>query len=1256
MTIIFNDLFLTFRPIYALIIVNSYIPISQSIEYIILLLRFSINDSNQSENNSNITTLMKKFLLLPLFITLCIFTSFAAQTPTGNPVITFHSDAYKEIGADNLASVLISTTENTQFKVQDAMGVSDYEFVPMTIDSETGAYLGTWIQISVPEDGTVKMWGDPSKVEAIIADGLYITEADFASCSNLAVLSLCHNSLKKLDLSDFNQLYAIYLGDNTFTKETPLKIGPNKPNLQILEMDIMEYVDSEFDLSDYPALVSFDGYHNFGLTKIDPSGCPALQSLSLDMTNVSELDVTHNPRLTHLNISDTRITSIDLSQNPYLQRLFVSHDSGSVNYQYRLGSIDLSHNPLLYILNLNGNRLGTIDISNNPQLYTVFLNRNSLKTLDVSNNSAINSLFLMDNDMDFATLPLPGTYFEYFYRQNAMPVPRAIAVNSDLDMSDRVLRDGTNTTVTVWRQRYDGEDEQVSSSAYTYADGVIRFNQVFNDSIYVSYANDVFVEYPMKTTPFKVRNASELGQPSNIASFVSADSGSVSFGVGMQGASADNPKTFLVDFGDGNRQEFKATSQSALAVRNVTGTPNGKVDIYIPEGEVMTSLNMSGIALASVNVTAATELTDLSLKGCGLYDVNLTYNRCLTKLDLSDNNLAALNLAGIYGDYEKNVLNTLDASGNNIAEFTCMATGAMKNLNLADNRLTEINLKDYDNLLTLDLSGNQISSVNFEYLYSAESIDISDNMISEITPCATHNPERLVATGNALSFGTLLTPDKVGEEYLYAPQQDIMIQTESPIVNLKDYLVTVDGNPTTLTWKKADGSILTEGTDYSVTNGVTTFLDSELGVVYAELANATFPALAGDNALKTTRTTVVEGPTHLVASFKTLKLTDLQPSIIFASTEPVMLYIDWKGDYTDLQAYNVETTYKEYMLESINRNADVKIYATSADVAAKINVFSIYNIVMTDVDLSHLTKAYAISLGGCGLSPQDITMPENSNLGELNLTGNKFSEFPYFEKFPNLAILNLGANEFKTFDASRLPNLQYLTMSDNQLTDITFDNDQLWNIAVDINKFETIDLNGLPALEQLILNSNNLSTIDLTPVKNTLNAISLVGNRFDFTTLPLPDDYAHLNVYYYGNQQPLETKIVDMKADLSSQYDIYGEKTAYAWFRGIPEYNAEMEIWEGDQLIEGADYTISNGVTTFLKPTNGQVMCLMTNSIFPNLTLYTNLMSDDSGISGICTETADGPVYNLQGIRVADSIRDVRPGLYIVAGKKILKN
>ena len=42
----------------------------------------------------------------------------------------------------------------------------------------------------------------------------------------------------------------------------------------IMELDIIDYLDPSFNLSDYPALVSFDGYHNLGLKNCRPVGLP----------------------------------------------------------------------------------------------------------------------------------------------------------------------------------------------------------------------------------------------------------------------------------------------------------------------------------------------------------------------------------------------------------------------------------------------------------------------------------------------------------------------------------------------------------------------------------------------------------------------------------------------------------------------------------------------------------------------------------------------------------------------------------------------------------------------------------------------------------------------------------------------------------------------------------------------------------------------------------------------------------------------
>ena len=205
-------------------------------------------------------------------------------------------------------------------------------------------------------------------------------------CANLEILDLSHNELKRLDLSPFTKLQALYLSDNTFTAETPLKVGPNKPNLAILEIDIIEHLDQSFNLSDYPSLISFDAYHNTDLYNVDPTGCPELAVMSLELTNVATLDVSQNTELTRLNISDSRITDIDLSHNTALTNFLAQHTSGTINTDVRLNAVDVTNNPNLTLLSLVGNNLADINLSNNPALVTINLRRNSLSAIDLANN------------------------------------------------------------------------------------------------------------------------------------------------------------------------------------------------------------------------------------------------------------------------------------------------------------------------------------------------------------------------------------------------------------------------------------------------------------------------------------------------------------------------------------------------------------------------------------------------------------------------------------------------------------------------------------------------------------------------------------------------------------------------------------------------------------------------------------------------------------------------------------------------------
>lgn len=1204
---------------------------------------------------------MVKRYLTAAAVCLTALASWAA--PTGEPAITFQSSAYTEIGPSNLSSFLLGSIKEAEYTVVDASGERTISVVPATFNASSGDFDGTWTQIKVPESGVVKVYGDPANIDVIVAEGLYITSVDMPAVTNLDILQLQHNALQKLDLTPYTKLRAIYLSDNPFTAETPLKIGAPKPDLQILEIDIVDHLDQSFNLSDYPALVVFDGYHNMDLRNVDPTGCPNLQSLSVELTPCASLDVSKNPLLQSLNISESRITSIDISKNPKLMSFYASHESGSVNTGYRLKSVDVSKNPELVRLNVSGNYLGTLNLSANTKLQSLITKRNGLKALDVSKNLDLISVNVMDNDMDFATLPYPDVnWVEYFYRQNALPVARSIKEGSTIDLAARVLRPNTQTIARVWKMNYGGEDEVLDESLYSYTDGKVTFPKALADSVYVEFANSLLNEYNLKTTPFMVKTADDFGKPSRILSFTSSGSGNVSFAVGMQGATTESPKTFFVDFGDGVLKEFRATTASGTpATPAVTGLPTGRVSIYIPENDVLTAFYINGMPLAAVDLSAATELTELTLTDCSLYDVDLRYNRCLKRLDLTGNNLTTLELQGIYGDYEKNVLADIRAARNKIATFHNIATRATQVLDLSDNQLTELTLKDYDSLQQLDLSGNKLTDIDLTYMLAATRIDLSGNSLAKFTPCPTHVPDYLDVSGNVLRYGTLPLPSDMGATYVYAPQQPIEIALKAPIVNLSAYAVTAGGNPTLFTWKKADGTVLVKGTDYTEKDGLTSFLRDDIGQVYCELTNASFPAMTADNVLRTTVTTVTGRPTQVVASFKTVKFTEKQPSIIFAATEPTQVYIDWKGDGSELVGYNVGTTYIEYPIESIMPDAQVKIYAMDEKTVKSINVFSIYNLILDNVDLTPLTGAYSINLGATGLDQSKLKLPVCPGLGELNLSGNNFTSYPYGEDYPNLAMLNLSDNQLESFDFKQIPNTGYVALSGNKLTELDINSKYVWSVFADCNNIRSVTFSDAPALNQLILASNELDHIDISPVRNTLNVLSLVSNRFTFATLPLPADFPRLNVYYYGNQAPMDVQCVDGKVDLSSQAVIDDIATTYTWYAGLPEYDDETGQIIGNLLAEGTDYEIEGGVTTFLKQPEDRVICMMANDSFPNLSLITGLI--DVRLSGVADIEADADkaveVYTIDGIlvakgRLSEVTPDLAPGLYIAGGRKIL--
>lgn len=1193
-----------------------------------------------------------KFSTLAFKALLCFsimgFSHVAIAQNNDEPIITFKTNIYDSYGESNQFSLVIGSIDSTQYvNVDCGFGKIEYEVQPAYMDS-LNQMGGTMISCQVSSDGIVKIYGDPNQIDYFNASGCYISSIEFNGCDKLIILDLTHNELKKLDLSSMPNLQAIYVSDNTFSAENPLKIGKNKPNLTILEMNTIEYLDPEFNLSDYPNLMSFDGYHNMGLKTCDPTGCPNLMRLTLDVTDVESVDVSKNPYLMILNISNTKVTSIDVSQNPHLTELYCDH-AGSYNYEYKLTSLDVTNNPKLKYLFCAGNKLTNIDISKCPELITISATDNYLSSFDVSQNPNLYIVEINNNCLDFATLPLdPGTWNTYYYGQRNFPVEKSYKVGSTFDYSKRILREGTITDAALYAvSEASGSPTLVDASYYTYENGIMTINNIPEDSVYIAFANSMFPDAMLMTDKFKIKSEEEYGDSIKAFSFTSgmANGSTMSFGIGVAGATPENPKEIYVCFGDYSSQPFSVTTSVVPSTPNIVGSKNGygEIKIFVKEGDALTAIDVKNIPMYSADVTASASLQTLNLENAGLYSIDLSWNRCLTSLNLSGNNFSTLSLAGANGNYAKNILSDINLSNNNLSELTLNDMRAIRNLNISNNQLSALDLSFGDYVESIDISNNLFTDINLGYCACLKSFKASNNQLLSIIMPEVNVLEYFACDNNKFTLATLPTRGNIPEDsFIYAPQADYQIATKGPCTDLSSQNI-INGVQTTFTWKDNNGRVLTEGIDYSITNGLTRFINTNAGTIYCEMSNSKFPAFIGENIYKTTPIEVAGMPTNEVASFQTINEGDSVTLSLAAAKAGTAIYFDWSGD-NNVTQYTLGDSYRIFGATT-QGNKTVKVY--TYEPTDEITVFSMSGAKLSSFDGSKLTDAINVSIYNAGLS--DIKLPQSSALKELALEGNNFSEFD-LSKYPYLTIVSLSNNNLSTIDFSNNKELQVASASYNQLTDVKLNNSNLWALYLDKNNLTQIDLSGAPNISQLSLSHNMLESINVDALPN-LRVLALNNNKLTFKTLP--QNKSTYSVYYYNNQANIDVVASeDGVIDLSDQALVGTTNTVYRWFLDVPVINEEGNL-EGEELILGTEYTLDNGVTKFLKDFEG-VMCVMTNAALPNIYLCTNLMDVTAGVECVMSDLAKSIVF-VEGnnITIKSSIENSTANLVTINGSVI---
>lgn len=1219
----------------------------------------------------------------------------AAEQPV---ILSLKSNIYGYQGPDNHFTIYFgSTEENVEIYVEGPK-TQEYVYVnPYTLgqDGEGGnTAIATAVPLSVTaSDNEIRIHGDASKIDYIDVHGCYLGSVDLlGNFVNLSVVDLSHNELTRIDLSEIPSLNSIDLTDNSFSEPQLMKIGTVHPDLLILSVGINEVVDPELDLRNFPNLLYFNAYNNYGVTHVDPTECPDLVSLQLDVTNISSIDVSKNPRLDRLNISQTKINSIDLSNNVALGELYINHE-GTFNSadEYKLTSIDLSKNVNLEYLDLGGNLLTEIDLSNNTKLLMLYLMRNYLTSLDLSNCTRLSSVNISNNCLDFSTLPLPQDGWDYTYYQRPLQMNLKYKTGEPIDLSSKVIRapyvnsQGQTVTpltyATVFAVPRAQDMYEVPATKYTYENGVVTFKEAIPDSVYVSFYCTAFDEWSLNTQYFKVKTPEEFDLPSPVFSFVPSASMAgkeVGFRLGGRGNAAGYtlPEDVVVLMGD-----TSLTIKDALAESGMPAEPNvsfvipqdaGEVTIALPDGFALTALGVEGVEMSSADLTPSELITDLSIVGARLPSIDLGYNSSLRRLRLNGNDFTHISLAGVRGDFEKWFLSDIDLSGNRLSSVTAVSYESIENLNLDDNAFTDFDSRYYTSLRSLSMARNSLrGEIDLMKCTMLRSLDLSGNDISSVLVAGWNGFESLDLSNNDMTLATLPLIEGEGVRYNYAPQHKMQILSAAATIDLSAQDIVLNGTgATSYVWKYAEGDSEVPSSLYSSEGGVFRFGEELLGKsLYCEMTNPLFPQFDA-MPLTTTAVTVAQIPSTLVASFTTTATGTAQIGFRFHTSGDNAVYIDWRGDGQEFEPYIYEANGSGGIYRSGNTFAGctAKVYTFGS--AEDISVFALNATPISNFDGSPMTKVEAIDIHSGGLKDGQIILPKSSRLYELVLDGNAF-QTQAFDGLPGLSNLNLAANDYKKFDLSPYPNLMFVQLADNKISEITFgQHSSLYQLDLTNNNLSSIDLNGLDNLQELLLADNNLSSIDIAPVKERIRVLHIAGNYFTFATLPLATEFAQPSVVYdYTNQKRFIPEVSGASVDLSAQAFVAGNPTDYRWFLGnvssdvYYDYNNEMFV--GEEISgegEDAQFEIQNGITTFLHPQAKKVICAMTNSEFPSLILYTLPVTVE--VSAVESLFADGDgtvtVYSISGVllrqtqNMEEALEGLAPGLYVIGGKKVL--
>lgn len=282
---------------------------------------------------------------------------------------------------------------------------------------------------------------------------------------------------------------------------------------------------------------------------------------------------------------------------------------------------------------------------------------------------------------------------------------------------------------------------------------------------------------------------------------------------------------------------------------------------------------------------------------------------------------------------------------------------------------------------------------------------------------------------------------------------------------------------------------------------------------------------------------------------------------------------------------------------------------------------------LAGIDLSQNPNLETLIIGGEYykkgiLSSLDIS--NNPALTNVAVGNNDLTTIKMADSYAKLTSFNAAKNQLTTFDVAKIPVVKTLYLASNQLTTIGDPTNCQALTWFDVKENKLTGDMELKAekLANVYVNNNELTSIK---VPNVTKQFYFDNNRMTLATLPaLPEGMnttSKKKQFHYAPQADMEVAPQGSQLDLSAQASAKGlEAEAQATVFTLTAGNAA--------LVEGTDYTVNNGMITFITDQK-EVVVKMTNAGYPNLTLSTKPF-DVKG-TGAAAEP-DAAVYVAEGV------------------------